>query len=399
MAIKREDLSTNHKSQKRLINNYAYELFNKKMIMLLFLLSIFSSFFIGNSFYNLIVSTKASEQSDSTNIKGAKDKARKEEIQFKPINKVAYIADNKVFIIKLENPKAQEIPNLDEDSIYSSLAWKNPQELSFAKCKEECSILTYDLAKKSINEETKINSSKVYAIRWSHNGKILAIFSKSTHDQAEIFIYDESGLNSITKVKASESMSQDFDSKRYIRFSPNDENILVVNSSIENGESTIQVFDLKGKKQINLKGNSTLTDPFFMSNDTLYYKEGEKANIFSINTKDKAVLSPEIRNPYGINPSLDRTKITYWTTEWSNGESIIWTYDIGKRSLKMLADRAINPHWINDNSIIYQDTQQCLQCNQSDIERQNLNIYLIDSGEERPLVKEKNITEISANNL
>jgi len=337
---------------------------DKRLILALFGIGIILSIFVGRASYDL-VQKQIAEQNKTEEETVSEGESEKEEgdLQFDPINHIAYIQDGEIILLHKKNYTKRVFSDPAESGTYSALAWKNKRELTYAVCEYTlCSIKTRNIQNDTITDEKELEAQSVLAIRWSHKGQDLAYL----YDTGESIFFDNKHLEKSTSLWTFPSLflGSDFNGAQYIRFSPDDTLIFVVNTHVNESESSIIVFGVEGTKLVEFKkeNGQVPTFPFFISSEMLYYKRGPTMYRYSLETEEENILTERIYNPLHLSPSFDRSKITYWTYDPITGFTTVWVYEIGSDLLTRLQDNALFPLWLDDTTLLMQPSEVCYGC-------------------------------------
>lgn len=351
-----EDLQAEQRSERK----------EKIPIVILTLTSFLLTILIGWTTFFFICNNIASRNTNNHPlILGEETEKEEENIQFDPIRQISFISSKNIWVYDLKDGKDIQITNDGGRAYnYTSLAWKNKKELSFSKCSSQnCIIQTYDLyERKSINV-FELDAEDIPAMRWSHQGDKLAYLSKK-ENQLYLTIKSEESSHNIGSFSYDAKKISDFNDALYIRFSPNDEKIMIVNTFVQEGDPSLIVLDLSGEVITSIEKNKgTLpTFGFFTSNETIYYKNHDHLYVRSLENSQETKLTNRVVGAFNFQPSPDKSLITYWTYDWPGGVATIWIYEIGTDSVKRLRDQESYPVWIDNKTLATLQLPNCPRC-------------------------------------
>ncbi|MBU0976541.1 MAG: hypothetical protein ABIE03_06415 [Patescibacteria group bacterium] len=308
------------------------------------------------------------------------------------VRKIAYMSKGELFVYNVETEKRFGI-EINKNKKYSSLSWKNKDELSYSECDTgSCTINTYSISKKKIVDSFELQASDVLALKWSSKETNLAYLFEQ-NGELYLTLKNNGSFRNLGKFKYDAFKIDDFGDSTYIRFSPNDERILLVNTFTFVGEPTVVVFDLTGTVlfSLNKEIGNIPTSAFFMSNELIYFKKNNSLYVQSLGEKKSRQLSERIVGAFDFKPSPDKTKIAYWTYDWPSGVTTIWVYDIGNEVMKRLRDQESRPLWIDDQLLISYQTPNCIECPKADLKLKGISLVSLETKVVSDLLKEKNI--------
>lgn len=336
----------------------------KRALTLLFVSAVVFGITIGIFVFNFTNNSIVNrEENREVQILGEEEE--KKDIQFELINKIAYIKANNIWVFTLEDRENIQITSEGGSGItYPSFAWRNRDELTFSKCTNAlCTVQTFSFKEKTIIDLFEVKSTIVKALRWSHKGDSLAYLFR---DQGKLYLTIKGNevLRNLGKFAEEEGRAYDFYDARYIRFSPDDKKLMIVNTFVPEGSPTITVIDNSGEIVVSLNKTkeSFATFGFFMSNETIYYKKEEYLYVRSLETGEETKLNERIVGAFNFQPSPDKSKLSYWTYDWLSGVSTIWIYEIGTSDLKRFRDQESFPVWANNEILISFKTSDCRKC-------------------------------------
>ncbi len=335
----------------------------KKLLTYLFLSSVIISFLFGVFVYVMLRNVRRIKYDDiKYDYSISSSDTEIMNLQFEPIKKVAYVLDDKVFVYDME--KGKEIEFTANVNV-SSLAWKNSENVSFSNCESNyCTIFLYDLRLKEFEEVVKVETENIKDHRWAHSGDILA-YSFEKEDKFYLTLKKGDLIKNVGSFDFIGDKERDFNDALYIRFSPDDQKVMLVNTFIN--ESPILIFDVKGNKLDEIKNveNDNVSFAFFTSNETIYYKRGEYLFVKTVGVENETKVSDRIVGAFGFNPSYNRTKISYWTYDWKGGITTIWTFEFGTNEIKRIRDYESFPVWIDNDNLVSFSTPYCSECHLS----------------------------------
>lgn len=335
-------------------------------IVILTLTGFFLTILIGWSTFTFIYNNVASRDSeDHSLILGEETEQEDENIQFDPIRQIGFISSRNIWIYDLKDDKDIQITNDGGQNYnYTSLAWKNKRELSFSKCSSQnCIIQTYDLYERKSIDVFELDAEDIPAMRWSHQGdKLVYLFKKG--NQLHLTIKSEESSHNIGSFSYDAKKIPDFNDALYIRFSPNDEKIMIVNTFVQERNPSLIVLDLSGKiiTSIEKSKGALPTFGFFTSNETIYYKNHDYLYVRSLENSQETKLTNRIVGAFNFQPSPDKSLITYWTYDWPSGVATIWIYEIGTDSVKRLRDQESYPVWLDNETLVTLQLPNCPRC-------------------------------------
>jgi hypothetical protein len=318
--------------------------------------------------------------------------------------KIAYVTNGNIHIFDLNSNSDREITNDGNVSTgisYSTLAWKNQDELSFSKCtSQECTIQNYVYSTSNLEQLTTLEATMVNAIRWSHNGDKLAMWYTGKTG-GSLDIWNNGNNNTIKKGIEKINRANDFNDSIYIRFSPDDKKILLTNTFAQENQPYILVLDESGIEidSIKKEGSQFPTFPFFMTNEVIYYRKDAYLYMRSLQTKEEHQVTDRISGAFDFIPSFDRSKISFWTYDWNTGITTIWYFDIGNETIKRLHDQMYIPFWGDDQTLLGIMIKDCKQCSKDKFETSGISKYDMETKTFSTLLELSNITNISADNL
>lgn len=350
--------------KKGLTEELNWEKTQKRTIVLLMLLSFSIALLLGNLTYNFMAKNPLSpEQDTEEQVLGEGEEP--EDVQFEPINKVAYKSEGNIWVLDILSSEVTQITK-DGSAInsYTALAWKNKYELSLAKCSQQkCAIQTFNFEEDKITEEFEVDASQILALRWSHKGKALAYLC-DTGLNLELDVKINTEVKNLSKFDRADNFYMDTNDAIYIRFSPNDERVMLVNTLAQGVDPPIVVFDLSGKEVLSVKKEKDTysTFAFFMSNEMIYFKKDDYLYLRPFDSEEETQVTDRIIGAFDFQPSPDRTKLAYWTYGWFSGVSTVWIYEVGTGQVKRLRDYNAYPVWADDNTLIMIDFPYCREC-------------------------------------
>ncbi len=361
------------------------------------------SVLMGASFFSSL--SNALEEKDNTDsqfILGETSSDKETNIQFDPINQIAFISNQNVWVYNLKDSNNIQITNDGGKSYkYTSLAWKNKKELSFSKCNSQnCIIQTYDLFERKTIAAFEIETSNIAAIRWSHQGDKLA-YLKQNNNTLELETISNDFTDNLTKMSFNPNKPTDFHDALYIRFSPNDEKIMIVNTFITGNDNSIIVINNSGEliSKIDTTQDDMVSFGFFAGNDIIYYKKANNLYTKSLDNKQENKKSDRIVGGYNFEPSPDKSSISYWTYDWHNGTTTIWIYEMGTDTVKRLGDNLTNSSWIDNDTLVSIKNTPCVQCNPNDLETESIVSYDTENKSIVSLIEIDEIKQLSTDNF
>lgn len=338
----------------------------KYSIIILVLLGFISSVTIGTGLYKLINNSLVATKEKGIPLVPGEEEESEEDIQFEPVNKIAYIYTENVWIYDLETDENKKI-TADGGRTYSylTLAWRNKEELTFPKCGSgKCTVQTFSLKEEKIIDSFEVQTSQIPALRWSHKGDVLAYVFKK---EGGLVLTIRSGgePKNLGRFVWDEGRDFDYNDALYIRFSPNDEKVMIVNTFVFEGDTSLVVLNLLGDNVVSLERtkDSHPTFGFFMSNETIYYKKDKYLYVRSIESGDESCVNDRVVGAFNFTPSPDRTQIAYWTHDWLSGIATIWFYEIGTGDIKRFRDQEAFPVWTSNETLIALNAANCRKCN------------------------------------
>lgn len=339
----------------------------RKVLLSLLFVGMFLSFLAILGTYNLLKTTLATEEDDQILTVQERENREKElNEQYEPIKKIAYISGDSLNVYNIETDTVKSVYTGDQ---VSSLTWKTKHELTFSQCLDNtCQIKNINLENEQVSVLEKITTERVIYLKWSRDNKVLAYLYKSDINEVELSIADEEGVKTLGTYSWNGDEFYDFNDSVYIRFSPNSEKIMLVNTF--SGEDYVTILNLKGESLDSLVGqyDKTPSFAFFVSNETIYYKKGDYLYVKSIGSEEETRVTDRIVGAFGFNPSPDKSKITYWTYDWPTGITTMWVYEIGAGKIKRFKDQESQPLWLDNSTIISLKTSNCRECPLNDLE-------------------------------
>ncbi|MBN2016326.1 hypothetical protein JW766_05870 [Candidatus Dojkabacteria bacterium] len=337
----------------------------KKVILALTFIGIFLSIIVGHKFF-LFLKKQVIGNSRSTQISIEEEiQAEDSESDSNVINKIAYITSGDIWVYDLDESKNIQVTSDGGiDSKYTSIAWKDTEQLTFSKCQTvSCNIQTHHISEGKTDEVFKTDNEEIISLRWAHKGDKLAYLFRR-----ENFIYLTVKYGDIFrnlgKFSYMGEKAIDYNDALYIRFSPNDEKIMLVNTFSKPEDPSLVVLTTNGEEILVLKeeGGALPSFGFFTSDDTIYYKRGEFLYVRSLSENRETQLTDRIIGAFDFQPSPDKASITYWTFDWPSGVSTIWIYEIGSDSIKRLRDQESYPVWVNSSTLVTLHLPNCPTC-------------------------------------
>lgn len=318
----------------------------------------------------------------------AKDEILSQTSDMEPIEKIAYIYMNNVWIYDLEAKQSAALTQDGSVSInYDSPVWKDSEDLTYVRCTSEgCSILTVNTTSLAVQVEAQIQSIYVDGIRWSHDGKTLAyLYYKDNNFHLDLR-GDES--RQIAELPSIAKQDLNLNDALYVRFSPDDSKILVVDTFAKEGNMAIVALDITGNEIFSVKqtSDSKPSFGFFMSNDIIYYKNGADLYLKSFESGEEAKVTDRIVDAFNIEPSPDRKSIIYWTYSWQSGIATLWSYDIANDTIRRIIDGNAFPVWIDNVNIAAIDIGECVACSRGSISMLGVNLINVNTKEPTKLI-------------
>ncbi|MDD3648020.1 MAG: hypothetical protein PHS44_06010 [Candidatus Dojkabacteria bacterium] len=308
------------------------------------------------------------------------------------VRKIAYKAKGQLFIFDIEKNKKKAI-SVDTDKKHTALSWKNKNELCYSECDGgKCHVNTYSVDKKEIIDSFELEANDILALEWSDKETSLAYLFE-LNGELYLTLKNNSTFRNLGKFKYDQYKPVDFGDATYIRFSPNDERILLVNTYTYVNEPTVLVLDLTGTVLFSLEKEvgHVPTSAFFMSNDLIYFKKNDSLYVQSLEVKKPRQLSERIMGAFDFRPSPDKTKVTYWTYDWPTGVTTVWVYDIGNEDLKRVRDQESQTYWIDDQILVSYRTPNCIECPMKDLKIKGISLVDLKTKVVSDLFKEKSI--------
>lgn len=371
-------------------------------IWLLFGVGVVSSLFIATKTFHFLKYDFGTEE--VTNQTYQEDSIRQEiagqQIQFDPINKVSILKDGNIFVYELDGQALRQI-TYDASAIktYSNLTWKDDKHLSFSECfYDTCSIKTYNYETQQFLDEEISFEGVIQSLRWSTDGGRLGILSykeenfffQLRNDKKIIFKSEVSGVR---------RESYTFDDASYIRFSPEGEFVMIVNTFVQEGWPVISVFSIEGEQVLsfNKSSSTNLSFSVFMGENTIYFKKGDLLYSREFDSDEDLQVTDRVVGAFGFEPSPDRKKLTYWTYDWDSSTTTMWVYNVSEDSIKRLADHAFEPSWVDENNVVAIKTDLCHECFKENLPMEGIGFY---DHQKRmfDVVVEGKVTEFKVNN-
>ena len=288
----------------------------------------------------------------------------KDEYPLELLDKFAYIDDGKVIVNDFEGNNVVTLTseNLGGISI-DSITWKGKDAISIGGCIEKtCSVKTYSFSDSSVSQSYEFTASKVSALRWSHDKNHLGILFFH-ENKFTLNIASGESQKSIYEVPGVMSEEFTYDDLLSLRFSPDDQKIMVTNTFIQQGNPSVVVLDYSGNIKLELIGEDPRpTFAFFMSNSDVFFKKNDLLYSINIDTQDQAKVTERIVGAFGFEPSPDRRSISYWSYDWNSGTTTMWVYNYLMDSIERLSDYIIKPEWISDSKLIGIYVGGCRAC-------------------------------------
>lgn len=337
----------------------------KKVLSFFTCLGFFVSLILGLSIY-FRLNANIQTQNITNNLEVLGEETQKEELnlQFDPINKIGYIKKNSIWIYDLLNSQNIQIFQDGGKSLkYQNLAWKNKNELTIVKNQNDLTIFeNYNVLDQTSLNLLEIPESKIVYTRWSHQGNKLAYLVENKNNLVlNVFIENTNqNIASVPYVKRTLDMNDSL----YIRFSPDDKKIMIVNTLVNENESAITILDLEGNIILNLNKEKNIipTFGFFMNDNLIYFKKDDYLYLRPLDTDNDTKVTDRIVGAFNFQPSPDKSKLTYSTYDWNSGVSTIWVYEIGVNEIKRLKDQSNYPIWIDNNNLIAFRQPDCIRC-------------------------------------
>jgi len=352
-------------SKEILENESKIEKNERKILSLFTCLGFFVSIIIGLSVYfRLNASIQKQNTTNNLDVLGKETKKEELNLQSDPINKIGYIKNNSVWIYDfLSSQNTQIFQDGGRNLEYQNLAWKNKNELTIVKSQNNLTIFeNYNLLDQTSLKLLEIPESKVVYTRWSHQGNMFA-FLVDNKNSLSLNIFNLNTNQNIASIPYL-SRALDINDSLYIRFSPDDKKVMVVNTLVNESESSITIFDLEGNIiiKLNKEKNIVPTFGFFMNDNLIYYKKDDYLYLRLLDTDKDTKVTDRIVGAFNFQPSPDKSKLTYSTYDWNSGISTIWVYEIGVNEIKRLKDQSNYPIWIDNNNLISLKQPDCIRC-------------------------------------
>lgn len=354
----------------------------------------------GFSYYEIKenVIRKAREQEESE----MSEEEEEENVQFDPIDKLAYVSYNNVWVVDLDGKGVLQLTNDGTDEKrYSSLAWKNKEELSFSQCVlQKCRIETYHFAEDVIYLEHEFDAEEVVSMRWSHKGDSLT-YVYNSNDKLFLNVKVSENAETIKEFLGMNMSFSDFNDALYLRFSPDDEMIMLVNTYVDINSPSILIVKTHGEEVMSLNRTDEVlpTFGFFMSNEIIYYKKDQYMYIKTIGKEDETQMSDSVIDVFNIQPSPNRAKLAYWTYDWNGGITTIWVYEIGLGFVRRLQDQESFPLWHDKDRLISLSTPNCYQCSLDKLAFEGFDLVDVSQKTLSTLVNVSDISSFTADNL
>lgn len=353
-SMTREELAREHAMEKR----------EKKLIVgLLFLGVVFAAVIGEVTFYNIY--TKVVKQEDQPETEVTTEENKNANLQYETINKLAYIENNNVVVYDLWEHKPIPITSNGGGGIsHPAIAWKNKDEVSFAQCSgKTCIIQTYSLRDRKTVDSFDFSADTVRAIKWSRKGDTVAyVYTKKDVGYLEIKTTAEA--KSLKSYEAVTGKPVDYNDYTEISFSPNDDTILLTDTQVPLGQPSLFVIQTTGEEKLTIPKtqDDAVTFGFFSGEKTIYYKKGDYLYIRSLDSGEETQLTDRIINAFHFRLSPDKTKIAYWTYDWTGGVATVWTYELGTGTIKRFIDYAAFPVWVDDDTLVFSKMNVCNEC-------------------------------------
>lgn len=327
------------------------------------------------------------------------------EVTQNPIKYIfAYIKNgNSIFALKddfQEKVLITEIP-VSADGIYTTIAWKNPMTLTYSKCLTQgnaCELFSYDIENNSLKPELVSTASKINSFEWSPDLKYIAYISE---ESGQTNLRFKSGTID-TLLKESASVPDPTNTYAKVLFSEDAQyfvfSILMKTKGTEKEPPVIfpaiYVYRINGIQNDFI---SEASDPFFIDNQTIGYKQDGKLVYKTIGEEGES----EITSFIGYNPQIspDGKSFAYWWNENSGTSVVLGVYDSSQNIHRNILRGIILPIWITQDRIAGIQADSCLgeSCLLYQFQTASLAIVDILNGEVSPVDQAKSISNITFN--
>jgi len=394
-----ESLEVPPATQEELHEEMKLERREKYPAYILMIVSLLLSVTLSIRFYTNLVNTLENGSDSHQLVLGEEKKSKELNTQYQPIRKIAYLSDQNIRTYDLDSSEDLSLTN--DRGEYTAIAWRNKDEVSIAKTENSrTKVETYNVLEKNLIDNFDSNGQKILSMRWSHDGTQLAVLYVNGSDLI-LKLKDELTHRDIKTFNFSNKENLELNDSLYVRFSPNDEKLLVQNTLTSNENPSITVLDTNGEVISEIYKSTVFpTFAFFMSNDTIYYKKDDYLYVRSLTTGEETKVNDRIVGAFGFSPSPDKSKIAYWTHDWGSGIPTIWTYEIGTNSISRHKDNVILPSWVDDKSLVAIETKACSQCYRiSEFEELGLIKFELNTKTSNSLLERNDISFFSSENF
>lgn len=390
-------------SKDELYSELIHEQNERKFLIFSVFLGVIISILFGKlTFAFLYDNVVAGSDQDEQNEVLITDGTNETDFQFDEIKKAAYLHEGNVYVYDAgEKREVQIVSDASTDIRYSALGWKNSEEITFAKCmRTGCFVQTYNLNERKTSGGFEVDAARVDALRWSHKGESLAVlFTKN--GQSTLRLYSGGSEADLYTMQSTDDIVYDYDDALYIRFATNNQQIMLVNTFVFEGAPSLVVLNLEGEIRTKIEKTSSAKATFgaFTGEDTIYFKRGEHYYVRSLTNGNEVLMTDRIVDGYNFQLSPDRTQFAYWTQDWLTGISTIWTYEIGTGKISRLKDQASHPVWLDDETLIFTQTEDCIQCELQKLEYKGLFALNLQSRQTKEFVIRDNVARCVTDNL
>jgi len=309
---------------------------------------------------------------EATGAAAPADEVLKEDKEVEVAKKrVAYIDNYNIWVMNADGSnKTQLTFDGAVETRYAGIAFKDSKNLSYIKClrSENCNqIYTKNLTTGESSLDVEISADDYYYLSnivWSGDGQDLA-YMYTDPDQNECIYVKQGGEERlISEIELQlGGRGGSFDDARYPQFSPDGGKLLVVYTfNLPLDEPSIFVFDVSSGAQLLSLGTVAAawsTHAFFIDNQEVGFKRGNKIMSININTSAETVLVTTANN---LNPVLspDGNFIAFWT--YTDADSAqLHLFDVASSTFK-LGDDMSNPQWLSNQTLIVFTTGVCGEC-------------------------------------
>lgn len=288
----------------------------------------------------------------------------------------AYIKDTKaIWIADLKGENKQMIIDISPSStsIFSTLTWKTPTDITYTICADaesECSIKSINIESKAVTDEYN-STNFIKKISWDRTSNYIGFIEYLRSNQYQEFNEFTnftmktgtiiSKLNSFIKTEDPSGVNNRVifsGDNQYVAFYsvmkvPEYENERLVNVK---EIPTIEVYLLNGTKVDRIE---YARDPFFITDNKLGYIKDAQVVYKTIGTAEETIATAF----NGYNPSIspDKNLISYWYYEGNLNNVVLGIFDTNLNIHRNILRGIVLPTWVSNDQILGIKADNCLQ--------------------------------------